>query len=273
MFHTSTRRVLLTGALLAIAFTGRPSANHQWGNYHWARQSNPFTLLAGNNLSGEWQLAYDKALADWSNSDVLDVTETAGRTKPKPCRPTSGRIEVCDANYGSNGWLGLAQIWASGDHITQGVAKMNDTYFSSPTYNTVSWRELVMCQEIAHNFGLDHQDETFDNPNLGSCMDYTSNPDGPPANTAPNKHDYDELDIIYNSHLDSTTTVGAARLPSSMPPAMGLIDFENPGQWGRLVRSNANGRVQVYELDFGGGNKVITHVFWADPDADARGRR
>jgi hypothetical protein len=30
------------------------------------------------------------------------------------------------------------------------------------------------------------------------------------------------------------------------------------------------GRAQVYELDFGRGNRVVTHVLWADPDADAR---
>jgi hypothetical protein len=55
-----------------------------------------------------------------------------------------------------------------------------------------------------------------------------------------------------------------------MPPAMGQIDFDAPSQWGRLVRSQARGRVQVYELDFGRGHKVITHVFWADPAADSR---
>jgi hypothetical protein len=50
---------------------------------------------------------------------------------------------------------------------------------------------------------------------------------------------------------------------------MNQIDFEGPGQWGRLVRSSRNGRVQIYEVDFGKGNKVITHVFWANPDEDA----
>jgi hypothetical protein len=36
------------------------------------------------------------------------------------------------------------------------------------------------------------------------------------------------------------------------------------------VRASRNGRVQVYELDFGGGHKVLTHVFWADEAHDAR---
>ena len=123
-----------------------------------------------------------------------------------------------------------------------------------------------MCQEVGHDFGLDHQDENFDNPNLGTCMDYTSNPEG---NEHPNSHDYAQLDSIY-SHLDSTTTVGASTLPSAMPPAMGQIDFDTPAQWGRLIHSGGRGRVEVYELDFGRGNRVITHVLWADPEADAQ---
>ena len=45
---------------------------------------------------------------------------------------------------------------------------------------------------------------------------------------------------------------------------MGQIDFEGPGQWGRLVRSTNGGRTEMYELDFGGGHKVVTLVVWAD---------
>ena len=267
MHRVSGRSLAAAAALLTVAFAGTLSANHQWGNYHWARQTSSFTLLAGDNLSSQWRTPYLEALADWSTSTVLDLHYTPGRTRPRQCRPTAGRIEVCNANYGNNGWLGLAQIWASGDHITQGVAKMNDTYFNTATYNTTSWRKLVMCQEIAHDFGLDHQDENFNNPNLGTCMDYTSNPDGPPSNTKPNKHDYDQLVTMY-SHLDSTTTVGTAA--ASSPSASGGGD--TPGEWGKLVRASANGRVQIYELDLGEGRKVLTHVFWADPDADGRGR-
>ncbi|HEY6613734.1 MAG TPA: hypothetical protein VIZ32_04425, partial [Vicinamibacterales bacterium] len=106
-------------------------------------------------------------------------------------------------------------------------------------------------------------DEDFDNPNLVTCMDYTNDPS---SNQRPNAHDFEQLELIY-AHLDSTTTIGAS-LPKAMPPAMGQIDFDNPGQWGKLVRSSANGRTQLFELDFGRGHKVLTHVFWADPDRD-----
>jgi hypothetical protein len=257
---------LVVGVSLGLAVAGSVLyANHSWGPYHWARTSDPFTLKVGDNVSATWDAHLNVAISDWSVSSVMDLTKVAGGTNPKPCRPTSGRIEVCNSKYGNTGWLGIAQIWITGgEHITQAIAKMNDTYFNTAPYNDPSWRQLVMCQEIGHDFGLDHQDENFDNPNLGTCMDYTSDPDGPPSNLHPNTHDYDQLEEIY-AHVDSTTTVGQSAAASKAPPAMNQIDFEGPGQWGRLVRSTNGGRTQLYELDFGGGNRLYTFVIWTEP--------
>jgi len=266
MFKSTFARVLVAGVLVAIGLTATLSATHAWGNYHWARQSNPFTLKVGDNVSPSWDSYLNVAIADWDQSSVLNLTRVAGTTRPKLCRPTAGQLAVCNERYGNNGWLGIAQIWVSGDHITQAITKVNDTYFNTATYNTPAWRQMVMCQEVGHDFGLDHQDENFSNSNLDTCMDYTSNPE---TNQHPNAHDYEQLESTY-AHLDTTTTVGASTLPKAMPPAMGQINFDTPGQWGRLVSSSANGRLEVYELDFGQGNKVLTHVFWADPEADAR---
>ena len=254
-------------ATVALAVTA--SANHSWATYHWARTATPFTLKAGNNVAPTWEPYLDQAIADWSASSVLDVVKVAGGTKAKACRPTNGRIEVCSSSYGNTGWLGIAQIWLSGEHIAQAITKLNDFYFSTATYNSPAWRRLVMCQEIAHDFGLDHQDETFDNPNLGSCMDYTNNPAGPPSNEHPNWHDFEQLSIIYDSHIDTTSTISSSAQGRATPPETGQPDLDEPGHWGRLVHSAGGGRVQVYELDRGRGNRVVTHVYWADPEADA----
>ena len=260
---------LCLAALLLVAMT-TVNANHSWGGYHWARQSNPFTLIAGDNVTAAWDAYLGEAASDWSAASEFDVVVGPGGTNAKNCRPTVGRIEVCNSGYGKTNWLGIAQIWISGGvHITQATTKLNDTYFNTATYNKPEWRRLVTCQEVAHDFGLDHQDEVFDNPNLGTCMDYTNKPLGPPSNEHPNAHDFGELSIIY-AHLDSTTTIGALRLPAAMPPAMAQVNSDNPGEWGRLIRTSTNGRVQVFERDFGAGNKILTHVFWADPDADGR---
>lgn len=267
-----SKRLLFTVfALVAVAAVPTLTmANHSWGNYHWARTSNPFTLKVGDAVTSQWDAYLDEAIADWNPSSVLNLTEVASTVNPKTCKPPSGQIVVCNAKYGNNGWLGLAGISVSGSHITSGYTKLNDTYFDTATYNTPAWRRMVTCQEIGHDFGLDHQDETFDNANLGSCMDYTNDPDGgaggassnDPSNEHPNAHDFDQLETIY-AHLDSTTTVGAA-LPSTVPPAMRNLVLNGVEQFGPVVKAvkNGPGLATYHEQDFGNGNKVITHVLW-----------
>lgn len=251
--------IAITLFLAVLALPLVVSATHSWGGYHWARTLNPFTLKLGDNVSSAWDSILGTTSSDWSQSTVFDTSVVPGLTNPKNCRPTSGRVEVCNSKYGNNGWLGLAQIWVtSGLHIVQGVTKLNDTYFNTSTYNTPAWRNLVMCQEVGHTLGLDHQDEFFDNPNLGTCMDYTRNPSGPPSNEHPNAHDYEQLETIY-AQLDSTTTV--AQSVKNGQRNFGE-DVENRSQWGKELKNN--GKVALYERDFGGGRKVFTFVIWAN---------
>jgi hypothetical protein len=267
---------LLSAVLVCLgfaAFSCVAYADHSWGSYHWGRTANPFTLTLGDNVSDAWDVYLGTAANDWNGSSVLNVSVVAGgTTDPKKCRPTTGRIEVCSASYGG-AWLGVAQIWISGGHIYHATTKVNNFYFDKPKYNTPAWRRFVMCQEIGHTFGLDHQDENFSNTNLGSCMDYTSDPEGQylgSSNEHPDPHDYEQLVTIYDGHKDSTTSASQASAPNVPPPAMNEIDFEGPGQWGKLVRSTHVGRLQRYELDFGGGHKILTFVIW--PDEEDRGR-
>jgi hypothetical protein len=151
--------------------------------------------------------------------------------------------------------LGIASINISdGTHITQGTVKNNDTYFDTAKYNTPAWRNVVMCQEVGHTLGLDHQDENFENADLGTCMDYSNNPE---PNQHPNAHDYAQLESIY-SHTDSTTTVGAA-----VPGATSVESGNTPAAWGRLVEGSRAGGVSTYVRNDGDGNLTVTHVIWA----------
>jgi len=204
-------------------------------------------------MSTSWDPYLVVASVDWSVSSVLDTIVVQGSSNPKNCKAKAGRVEVCNSKYGRNGWLGIASIWAIGSHITQGTAKMNDTYFNTRTYNTPAWKQMVVCQEIAHTFGLDHQDEDFNNANLGTCMDYTSNPG---TNQHPNAHDYEMLETIY-AHLDTTTTVSQTT-QSGRPAELG----NNPSDWGKALKTSSDGKVSLYMKDFGGGNKVFTFVIW-----------
>jgi len=251
------KKIIALFAFLFLISASPALATHSWGGYHWARTANPFTLKLGDNLNPTWDPILATTSTDWSKSIVLDTTIVAGNANPKNCRPTGGRVEVCNSKYGNNGWLGLAQIWASGDHITQGITKMNDTYFNTTTYNTSAWRNLVVCQEVGHTLGLDHQDEIFGNPNLGTCMDYTSDPS---TNQHPNAHDYEELGLIY-AHLDSFTTLRQT-ISRNLAKEIDQANLDDSKEWGKRIKGDR--KVAVYERNFGGGDKVFTFVIWAE---------
>jgi hypothetical protein len=184
----------------------------------------------------------------------LNTTIVSSQARNKQYKPTSGRVEVCNGNYGNNGWLGLAQIWLSGGHIVQGATKMNDTYFTTPTYNISTEKLHVVCQEVGHTFGLDHQDES--GASLNTCMDYYHNTsDTDTKSTHPNNHDYEQLASIY-THLDSTTTIGAA--------ADGSLAMNEDARADRTERTDRIESSTIVE-SFADGSKRITRSVWAIP--------
>lgn len=260
MSHSWPRALIVSAVLLVVglAVVTTVEATHTWGNYHWARTANPFTLKLADNVSSAWDSTLAQTSSDWSLSTVLDTTIIPGTVNPRTCKPTAGRVEVCDEKYGFNGWLGVASIWASGSHITQGTVKFNNSYFNTSTYNTPAWRNLVSCQEVGHTVGLAHQDESFTNPNLNTCMDYTNNPE---SNQHPNQHDYDMLVTIY-SHLDSTTTLAASTTSNNGRSNAAPVSCDNEHGIPPQAKPSDG---DVFVCDLGNGQQRITHVFWIPP--------
>ena len=257
---------LSTLAFMALFSLGSVAeATHSWGSYHWARTANPFTLQLGNNTSGAWTSLLNTASTAWSTTspsytNTLNTTVVASGKSPKSCRATLGRVEVCNASYGNNGWLGLAQIWIySNGHIAQGTVKNNDSYFMNKAEKL-----HVICQEIGHTFGLDHQ--SVSGASLDTCMDYYHNTsDSDTKSTRPNAHDYEELGIIYGGHTDTFNSYTAASASTRGFSSLAQSgDFEKASEWGKSLRKDSKGRNSLFERDLGGGNKVFTFVIWAD---------
>jgi len=276
MRKTVTPRILSIGLLAALVLVVSPfsaHADHSWSNYHWARQSNPFTVQVIDSMTLDWDDNLIAAMNNgpmtvqdigsvegWSTSTVLDAVDAnqddeSTKTR-KRCPAVSGKVRSCNAEYGRTGWLGVAQIWISGGHIVQGTAKMNDSYLQSGY--TETQRQHVICQEIGHDWGLGHTSE--DGSDQETCMDYSRDL----GNPSPYPHDYEQLDTIY-AHTDSTSTVAA--LPANVANA----ELNTPADWGKLVKGTHGQGVSIYERDFGGGYRVFTFVTWAE-SGHAEGR-
>lgn len=246
--------------LATLSFGTAVHASHSWNNYHWARTTSSFTLLTVDSTTADWDSYLDASLAAWSQSNALDlsiVSSDDGSRTRKRCAMVQGQMRVCNAEYGRNGWLGLASInLDSNGHITQGTAKMNDSY---QEYWTHEEKNHVMCQEIGHVFGLGHTSE--DGSSQNTCMDYSTSPNS----QFPNSHDYQQLAQIYQ-HLDSYNSYstgsgggGCKGGPKVCSGSVGSSEFglghkvygaEHYEIW---VQAEADGTLTVHHVYLAGG--------------------
>lgn len=266
----SRKLVISFVAILAlVGITAVSQADHAWSNYHWARTTTSFDLIIINSTTTDWDPYVSQAIADWSDSQVLNMVEdpngaTTNQVRRR-CNGGDGTVRICNLAYGNTGWLGIAGISIDNQgHIVTGYTKMNDTYFNDPFYDTFDWKQSVTCQELGHNVGLGHQDEDFNNQSLFSCMDYQN-----PPYPYPNAHDYEQLEIIYG-HTDSYDSYvsssgggggGGGNCNGNNPNC----NNANPG-WG--ISMGRHGNSEVFLKVDGNGTRHITHVRWVDEDHD-----
>jgi hypothetical protein len=178
-----------------MAFPSGAWADHSWNGWHWAKTSSTRTLVISDGVSGDWDSVFSGVRSDWNSSlNGTGISLALG---------SSGvNITTQSRRWGNNGWLGLAQVWIKGTHITRASVKLNDYYdwYYGDARNPLAAKQQVFCQEVGHTLGLDHQDSN-------SCMNDTNDLLTSPF-PHPNAHDGEELRLVYN-HIDSTTRRGA----------------------------------------------------------------
>jgi hypothetical protein len=229
--------------LIIISSAASVRAGNYLG-YRWASPQTPFTIQWGNNVNSTWSPLLQTAAANWSKSTMLDVSIVPGATSPTQCAITIGRVEVCNAKYGTTGWYGITHFAMSNGYISGSSVKLNDSYKMTREYKT-----MIACHETGHSFGLDHQDTMFGNANLGTCLDYTNNP---LSNQQPNAVDYNTLSEVYSA------TTAFSTLSTSTAIQLALVDLKSPRGWGRLVKESKDKSEAIFERDLGNGKSIIT---------------
>lgn len=170
-------------AMLTLVGGGMAEASNSWNGYKWATADGVVDLRADvSDVQGEWAQVTGAVIADWDNSARINLnTSPDGK---------QGVVTVRSDDYGATGWLGIAMVSLEGGRITSGRVLLNDWYWSRGLVEGLPPRQHVLCQEMGHTFGLDHQSQSG-----RSCMN--DHPSELGRWVRPNAHDYEQLDAIY----------------------------------------------------------------------------
>lgn len=251
--------LLVMGSASVPIFATHPPTLHHWRRANAAIRQIPIRRMH----SAIWIARYATAYADWRNPAMTKVRPIQGAIggPSNTCPPVLNQMTSCDGAYGNTGWLALTSIWANaGGHISQTTSKLNNKYFNMPPYNTVAYRQYLICQQIGRSFGLALANGVPNNRNTGSCMDATNDPDGGPGgasptdpnNLHPNAHDYAVVNAKHN-HIGSILPgFGQAEEESvAMSQAAAAFNPMKLSELGIPVWSSNDGRLEQYDRQFG----------------------
>ena len=239
---------------LAAALTfGAPSdvrAGHQWTNttgtvgYHWKRVDvDPLVLKVKDNhdvydvgtFFVDWPTIFQNVIVDWSESDAIPPTngsygglylDLSVVNKGKP------NIQSYNGYYGNTGWLGLASISIRDfeGHIRSGEAYVNEYYIQDfywpdtglqyQGFNDPDEWWGVMCQEIGHDFGLDHTGGD-------TCMNTGARE---PMNDTPNNHDAEQLTDMMHNDGDGGTSGDQPKVCNKRGKPAGCVEGASRGR-------------------------------------------
>ena len=173
------QRLIIIGALVLALLASNTWADHAWNGYHW-KSSNLAPTVADKTTASIYEVGL--GVAEWA----------ALGTPIQPTLSATNKGKVTVSEGFSPFWLGQARIFIDDSgHITKGEVKLN-TILLEPLGPAAA--DHVLCQELGHILGLDHQRTAID-----SCMNDIAVLG---SVTTPNIHDAEQLGFIY-SHMDS----------------------------------------------------------------------
>jgi len=130
----------------------------------WANDGQGLSLEVLNALESNWYSYFDAAILDWSSGSpsTLNLT-TAVIPHESDCWPVTGKLKVCNGNYGATKWRGINQALIEDGFIVSSSAKMNEYYLSQASNDR---KQYTMCHEIGHG-KLDRENRSQREPFTG----------------------------------------------------------------------------------------------------------
>ena len=222
MRKATVAALVLVSILLSMTAV---SANNVWNGWHWKSDSRSPTVADQTTDS-----IYDVA------GEVGELAGLATGITPTNTQSNKGDIEVKEQF--SIQWFGLAQVRIKDGHITKGRVKLN-TDLIKASYDTQEEREEVaehvLCQELLHVLGLQHQDGN-------SCM----NSDNATLGDFPDTDDHDVATLIsLYGHVDGgggNGDDGPGGPPCSKNNKPGCDPARQSGEWITVHVVPARGR-------------------------------
>ena len=247
---------------------GKGDGSAQGEFSQWRNNKKGLELTIRNALSSSWDPFFVEAVRDWNAAPALLLTTEDASEDPE-CDEVRGIMKVCNNFYGKTGWTGLNEVYFEGKNIAASVAKMNEDYLSTSS-TTEAEKQYVMCHELGHGFGLPHRDEIANNPDLGSCLDYTyrfANNKQPDAVI-----DFENLKNLYGVIGGSERKLLRNEKSQDGKPENEKLQKHRPFEeitqmerWhykeGRLLYSSKH--KEIYENELGHGVRVVTTLLLA----------
>lgn len=89
------------------------------------------SLTVENALETRYDAYFDEYITKWQASGALSLS-VQRLNHEVDCDPSSGRLKVCNGNYGKTDWRGLTVTFTQdGGHIIWATAKLNDYFLDS----------------------------------------------------------------------------------------------------------------------------------------------
>lgn len=106
-----------------------------------------------NALDEEWQEIFTLVVADYENGTPDALTIITNRVAPEDddpdCEPISGKIKVCNGDYGPTNWRGITKVLFNENNgsINASAIRLNEFYFHSET--NAAQRRYTLCHEVS----------------------------------------------------------------------------------------------------------------------------